>query len=154
MIGLPAVPLPLIVAVVAMAVGAGGAWQVQAWRWAAADAERVQQQAEANRVAEKANSLRVRDVDATVYHRLQAADRAAAADRTDAQRLRDELARIAAIDPADAGCADVRRHRDELAGLLREGASLVEEGLAAGDRLEVIAAGRRKLAEPGAEPQR
>lgn len=52
---LPAVPLPLIAAVVAvsLAAGAGGAWKVQAWRWAAADAERVQQQAEANRMAEK-----------------------------------------------------------------------------------------------------
>ena len=50
---LPAVPLPLIAAVVALAVGAGGAWKVQAWRWAAADAERVQQQAEATRMAEK-----------------------------------------------------------------------------------------------------
>jgi hypothetical protein len=138
-------------ALVALVTGFGAGWTAQGWRQDAAESQRLEKERESQRFAQKKQAEKVSAVDASVYQRLQAADRAAAADRGDAQRLRDELARIAATTPTDTGCADVRRQRDELAGLLREGASLVEESLAAGDWLEVIAAGRRKLAEP--EPQ-
>jgi hypothetical protein len=83
-------------------------------------------------------------VDHATVTKLRDAQRRADALRAESDGLRKQLAALASTAPRDtpaAGCADVIRQRDRLAELLAEGADLLREGQAAGDRLAVTAEG-------------
>lgn len=102
-------------------------------RWNAERLERAEADAESQRLAARATEARMRaDLEIrNAYHAQAKRDRAAAATaRADADGLRDELAAItsAPADDSGSGCGIERAQRDELARLLGESGSLVEDG--------------------------
>lgn len=142
-------PAWLVAAVLAgLVAGFGGGWKVQAWRWAAADAERAQVQAEAQRLAARAAALSAERNDRETFQALARARAAALDARGDLERLRGAAGAVAAAAPASApGCSDDGRLAI-FARLLTEGAGLVEEG---GRRVEELAEQKAALQRHAAE---
>lgn len=132
----------------AVAIGAAGAWKVQSWRWTAADAERIQAEQEDARFKSMALAKGAERNDRETTDQLRRAAAAASASRDDLERLRNAAGGISAsADPGLTGCLDDGR-LGRIAGLLAEGASLVEEG---GRRVERLAAEKAGLQRAHAE---
>lgn len=91
--------------------------------------------AELARTIERQQTRTTQEIDRATQTRTEAAGRLAATARADADGLRDALAAITAGPAPAPGCADVKRERDRMAGLLGEAAGLVAECQERGQRL-------------------
>ena len=147
--------LRILIALLALAVSAAG---VQSWRLhslqatvadeRAAQAEEREAQAEADRMNERAASLRNREIDRATQARTEQDRRAAAATGSDVDRLRHALIAAAQERATSATrCADDSAAADRLAGLLSACASLVADGLRAGDAIATQVMGLQSLAD-------
>lgn len=128
--------LRILIALLALAVAAAG---VQSWRLHSLQAtvsEERAAQAEADRMNERAASLRNREIDRATQTRTEQDRRTAAADNSDVDRLRHALIATAQERAASATrCADDSAAADRLAGLLSACAGMVADGLRAGDAI-------------------
>ena len=126
----------ILIALLALAVSAAGvqSWRLHSLRAAVADERAVQ--AEADRLHERAASLRNREIDRATQTRIETDRRAAAAAGTDVDRLRHALIATAQERSTSATrCADDSAAADRLAGALSTCAGLVADGLTVGDAI-------------------
>lgn len=133
--------LILLALALALAAAAVQSWRLHSLQATVADeratrADERAAQREADRLHERAATQRNQEIDRATQTRIETDRRAAAAAGSDVQRLRDALV-ATAQDRATttASCADDRAAVDRLAGLLSACASLVADGLRAGDAL-------------------
>ena len=128
--------LRTVAVMLAAAVAAAGVQTLRLHRLQTTVAEQQAQQAEADRLHERAASQRTREIDRDTQTRIETDRRAAAAAGGDVERLRRALV-ATAQDRAESAtrCADDRAAVDRLAGLLSACAGLVADGLQVGDAL-------------------
>ena len=140
--------LAILAALLALAVAAAGA---QTMRLHSLQTEVTQQradQAEADRLHERAASRRNREIDRATQTRIETDRRAAAAAGGDVERLRRALVATAQDRATSATrCADDSAAADRLAGALSTCASLVAGGLRAGDAIATQVTGLQSLAD-------
>lgn len=145
--------LRILIALLALAVAAAG---VQSWRLhslQATVADERAAQAEADRLHERAASLRNREIDHATQTRSEADRRAAAATGGDVDRLRHALIATAQARTESATrCADDSAAADRLAGLLSACAGLVADGLRAGDAIATQVMGLQSLEASASTP--
>lgn len=134
----------------AVAVGFAAGGTVQGLRWAAADAARVELEAETTRLQMRSKATNAQRNDRETAQALSRARAAALDARSDLERLRNAAgAAAASTEPAAPGCDDDGRLA-RLAELLTEGADLAEEG---GRRVRQLAEEKASLQRYAAEEQ-
>lgn len=112
----------------ALLAGSFGAGWLGHMRWADVDRLKAEIAAsEAARESERTDALKQADTLSTYAARLKRESSAAAAARSDLDRLRSQLAAEAGPAPADS-CGPERARIRRLENLLAEGAGLAEEG--------------------------
>ena len=139
----------VLIALLALAVAAAGvlSWRLHSLQATVAD-ERAAQR-EADRLHERAASLRNREIDHATQTRIETDRRAAAAAGTDVDRLRHALIATAQERAASATrCADDSAAADRLAGLLSACAGMVADGLRAGDAIATQVMGLQAVETP------
>lgn len=143
----------ILIAMLALAVTAAGvqSWRLHSLQTTVAD-ERATQR-EADRLHERAASLRNREIDRATQTRSEADRRAAAATGSDVDRLRHALIATAQERAASATrCADDSAAADRLAGLLSACAGMVADGLRAGDAIATQVTGLQSLEASASTP--
>lgn len=126
----------------ALLAGSFGAGWLGHMRWADVDRLKAEIAAsEAARESERTDALKQADILSTYATRLKRESSAAAAARSDLDRLRGYLAAEAGPAPADS-CSPYRARIRSLEQLLSEGASLAAEG---GEHVEQLRADKQAL---------
>ena len=141
--------LRILIALLALAVAAAGvqSWSLHSLQATVAD-ERAAQR-EADRLHERAASLRNREIDHATQTRIETDRRAAAAAGGDVERLRRALVATAQDRATSATrCADDSAAVDRLAGALSACAELVADGLRAGDAIATQVMGLQAVETP------
>ena len=141
--------LRTVAVMLAAAVAAAGVQTLRLHRLQTTVAEQQAQQAEADRLHERAASQRTREIDRATQTRIEADRRVAAAAGSDVQRLRDALVATAQARAESATrCTDDSAAVDRLAGALSACAELVADGLRAGDAIATQVMGLQAVETP------
>ena len=148
--------IALLAAAVAAAVAAAGvqSWRLHSLQATVADeratrADERADQAEADKLHDRAATQRNQEIDRATQTRIETDRRAAAATGGDVERLRRALVATAQARTESAtSCADDRAAVDRLAGLLSACAGMVADGLRAGDAIATQVMGLQAVETP------